>query len=226
MNTSRRGFVFTIDAFVALVLVAIVIGVIIYQLNIPSAFFPQQVQTYDYARDVVGTLSTLTIADAAGQSSQAASYPESERGHTVLEQIAKEALTTGGGPRAELLAQELLADNSQSSPMIPRQFGAKILVYSPATPTDPWREVMVRDMPFTKIQSSASYVMLGYLGRSRNANTDPMDALYDYPPGEASTDKVCYNPEAEEQVPCIKPTVARYDPGEPLVTFVRVIIWV
>ena len=170
MSPDKRGFVFTIDAFVALVLVSLIILVIVYQLNIPSAFFPQQAQTYDYARDVVGTLSASTIGDLklTGGYPQADSYSPTEDEHTVLEQMAKEILNNNN-PGALALATQLLT--SGTSPLIPVQYGVKIGVKNAA---GSWQEITVRDRPFTRIQSSANYVIDGH-SRDSNHNSASSD---------------------------------------------------
>ena len=206
--SSKKGFVFTVDAFVALTLVVLVIAVVVYQLNIPSAFFPQQSQTYNYARDVVSPLSTLTIGElkANGQAPNAMSqYSTStlEDDHTVLEQIAKEAAVNS--VQAQLIAQELLAyDAVQLQPFIPKQFGAKISIDG--------TDIIIRDKPFTKIQSSASYVIVGY-AQSKNPGTSP----YDYPPENGLTpDKyVCSDGDPDTlSVPCdVFLDTTRYTPG-------------
>ncbi|MDO8339549.1 MAG: hypothetical protein Q7T16_02730 [Candidatus Burarchaeum sp.] len=210
--SSKKGFVFTVDAFVALTLVVLVIFVIVYQLNIPSAFFPQQSQTYNYARDVVSTLSTLTIKNLKDNNDKLgdplydmlldSGYAyvldingdpipylpiTTEDDHTVLEQIAKEARITDRKEVARLIAVNLLAsdaDNDSTTsgkPMIPEQFGVKISIEG-----YPDADVIVRDKPFTKIQSSASYVLMGY-----TASRDPRVPRYDYPSYVPENRKYC-----------------------------------
>jgi hypothetical protein len=185
MSPSKKGFVFTVDAFVALTLVILVIFVIVYQLNIPSAFFPQQTQTYNYARDVVSTLGTLTIRDLKDNSDFSSlmftlGYSDpvtTEDEHTILEQIAAETLQNPAN--AQTIAQALLASGSQ--PMIPAQFGAKITVDG--------QDIIIRGtdvVPFTRIQSTASYVLMGYTS-SRN----PGAPRYDYPAYEPENKKYC-----------------------------------
>ena len=219
MSPDKRGFVFTIDAFVALVLVSLIILVIVYQLNIPSAFFPQQAQTYDYARDVVGTLSASTIGDLklTGGYPQADSYSPTEDEHTVLEQMAKEILNNNN-PGALALATQLLT--SGTSPLIPVQYGVKIGVKNAA---GSWQEITVRDRPFTRIQSSANYVIAGYLV-SRNPNSA---SRYDYPPN-APLSTYCDGSDnvAMPCAPLASYGTGRYVGGSLLgPTMVRVSVW-
>ena len=217
--SSKKGFVFTVDAFVALTLVILVIFVIVYQLNIPSAFFPQQSQTYNYARDVISTLSTLTIRDLKDNSDFSSlmftlGYSDpvtTEDEHTVLEQIAKEAMN-GNTVQAELIAQELLT--SGDSPLLPGQFGAKITVDG--------QDIFIRDpytVPFTRIQSSASYVLVGYR-ESRN----PSQSRYDYP---LDNPDPLYCNGGEGARPCVDPLLgSRYDAGTLIdAAIVRVSVW-
>ncbi len=183
MNSKKQGFIFTVDAFVALILVSLIIFVIVYQLSIPSAFFSQQVQTYDYARDVVGTLSTLTIGDLkSGPDSNIwiPIYPEeSEDDHTVIEQIVKEHLNGDAGRRDQLIS--LLTTGT--SPLIPERYGASISVKV----GNNWQEIAVpgRDtVPFTRIQSSASYVLMGYA----TSFTPDEESNFDYPVNSPNAD--------------------------------------
>ncbi|MFA6036157.1 MAG: hypothetical protein WC759_04335, partial [Candidatus Micrarchaeia archaeon] len=156
----KRGFVFTTDAFVALTLISLVVLVIIYQLNIPSALFPQQMQTHDFATDIMVSFTTLKMSDV---DTPAPELPY-EQGNTVMEQIAKKALSSNVDDRAdaEIIAQALLTGGT--APMLPSQFGVSIFVRNPDG-TD-WEEVIVRGkdspyvpgeqqaIPYTRVQSS------------------------------------------------------------------------
>ncbi|VVC02948.1 Uncharacterised protein [Candidatus Burarchaeum australiense] len=244
MSSGKRGFVFTFDAFVSLVLAVSIVSIIIYQLNTPSSFFPQQAQTYDYARDVMGTLSTMTIKELKGTPyfgglTNGLGYSDpvtTEDDHMVLEQIVKE-FRAGNCNAANALARTLLATGDR--PLIPEQFGASITLIDPSSGaalscTDPgtgavMQHVTIRDtVPFTKMQSSASYVLLGYT-RSK----DPGHSEYDYPPYEDPTgpngfDKHCSsNFDPYSNVPCniYTPGYPAYQAGETAVTLVRVNVW-
>jgi len=216
----KKGFIFTTDAFVALTLISMVVIVIIYQLNIASALFPQQMQAHDFATDIMVTFSTLKMGEVT------TGYPTlpQDMENSVLEQISKEALrdTDEGDAAAALIAQQLLIMGDK--PMLPAQFGASIFVLN--RDTGNWEEVKVRAAPYTRVQSSASYVLLGYSpDDQRNIYGTYSTPPYDYPPGESSTD-YCSREQADTVVfPCEAQSV--YDAGalmEP--TFVRVVVWV
>jgi hypothetical protein len=222
----KKGFIFTTDAFVALTLISMVVIVIIYQLNIPSALFPQQMQTHDFATDIMVSFTTLKMSEVetAVQPVKVFSY---EEGNTVLEQIAKKALSgkTEDMTDARTIAQQLLI-GSGANPMLPSQFGMSIFVREPDGAA--WTEVKVREAPYTRVQSSASYVLLGY---SQSAPRDPGAPPYDYPPGEEDGTKYCSNGEPNPAPPVVLPCPPKpntvYQAGDLMhPTFVRVIVWV
>lgn len=214
----RKGFVFTTDAFVALTLIALVIVVIIYQLNIPSALFPQQMQTHDFATDIMIAFTGLRMDEI---STVVPVLPE-DRGNSVLAQIAKEALA-GNDVEAEQIAKDVLA--SGSKPLLPVQFGASIFVRNPVA--NAWEEVKVREAPYTRVQSAASYVLLGY---SPGAARNPGETPYDYPPEETDAEKepYCNNYDSDEVVlPCPAHPASVFDAGELMdPAYVRVVVWV
>ena len=228
MGSDKRGFVFTLDAFMALALIALVIVVITYQLNIPSTFFPQHVQTYNYASDIVGTLSTLTIGELRQTSNLVQDnpsdtdtfYPPIEDDHIILEQLAKDMLSEEEAiqDRAEALAKGLLADPSSSSPLLPEQFGMKVSVKDSA---GNWVELFVREKSFTKLQSTASFVLFGYLESRNPSSVSP----YDYPPLDPDP---AYCAGGGGTQPCTTPSGSDgyYEGGELLgPTTVRVGVW-
>lgn len=223
-NTRRRGFIFTTDAFIALALVSMVILVIIYQLNIPSALFAQQAQTYDYASDAVLTFGQITIGNlrATGDLPNPSGFPASEDQNTVLEQIAKDRISgdASDNARAELLASQLLASGTE--PLIPAQFGASIFVFdSGAGATGAWKEVQVREKQYTRVQSAASRVLLSFA--SSRDNTAPP---YNYPPDDAVGSPYCqFADDPTATLPCVQSFGPTDIPEALGPTFVRVVIW-
>ncbi|MEW6328563.1 MAG: hypothetical protein AB1468_00450 [Candidatus Micrarchaeota archaeon] len=133
----RRGFVFTVDAFVALLLALVLIPALMFFVHIPGVYYERFEQVQDVARDAMTSLSVMplsafenspnyTIANLtyAELKNGADKYAAVERNvsASVLEQIA--VSWSNGDTRFCGLSQEFLER------MIPRQYGFSLLVYN------------------------------------------------------------------------------------------------
>ena len=55
-----RGFIFSLDAFVAFVLTMLTIGLLIFTISTPKAFYPSLEQAHVLAHDTLFALATTT----------------------------------------------------------------------------------------------------------------------------------------------------------------------
>jgi len=105
----RRGFIFSLDAFVAFTLVMVAIAFLVFAIGTPKPFYPSLEQTQKLAYDTLTVLSTSS--DTPG-------------GQTYLEQILADQSNrvyyykTAGG-----------SDSTSVFPIIPKGYGYSLEVY-------------------------------------------------------------------------------------------------
>lgn len=145
-----RGFIFSLDAFVAFTLVMITISLLIFLIGTPQPFYPSFEQAHTLAYDTLSVLSTssdLSIGE-----------------RTYLEQIIWE----GPGQPTSRIMRKVAGGNGSYSPIIPRGYGFRLeklvfqsdgsaVVASPPlydSATDPESDRYGKT--FTKLQSSSS----------------------------------------------------------------------
>ena len=147
----NRGFIFSLDAFVAFTLITIVIGLLVFTISMPKPFYPSLKQAHQLAYDTLSVLATGT--DAQGNP-------------TYLEQILAD-----GGPslsKKDIMAQVVGGADAPYKPIIPIGYGYTLKTYDLAA--DTWTIVFDSTDPsnnicnatgrcgktYTKLRASAS----------------------------------------------------------------------
>ena len=146
-----RGFIFSLDAFVAFTLITIVIGLLVFMIGAPKPFYPSLRQAHQLAYDTLNVLATST--DAVGNP-------------TYLEQML-----AGQGPslsKTDIMVQVVGGANSTYRPIIPMGYGYTLRTYD--LTNDAWATIFDSTDPssnicnatgrcgrqYTKLRASAS----------------------------------------------------------------------
>ena len=216
---SRKGFVFTVDAFISLLLVLMTVFAFISILNIPPSFLPQFEQTHILARDGLKSMDNLLmeelwVGDAAiAFDSYTAVHimEERDRNNTVLEELARLTMLGSSGAAEYVLRTTL-------EPVIPPQYGYRFEVYD--KDYDRWISVSGRDKPLEKIQATYSRIMTFY-----SLYDDPRNTPFGYSSG-AFTGTCDGNP-PDVAVPCAARNFTGFVKGNLTgPTEVRLVVWI
>ncbi len=136
VSKNHHGFVFTVDAFVALMLSLVLITALMFFIQIPSVSYERFEQAQDVAKDAMTSLSVLplsafensanyTIANLTYGTLRDRTDPYAAIGRnlsaSILEQIA--ASWANGDASYCGMSQEFLER------MIPKQYGFSLLIY-------------------------------------------------------------------------------------------------
>ncbi|MEM3030177.1 MAG: hypothetical protein QXH27_00425 [Candidatus Micrarchaeia archaeon] len=159
MRAGKRGFVFTVDAFIALLLVLLTVFALIALLSFPRAFLGQYEQTHDLARDSLNALDALGMNEIWGspQSGVWDRLNPRDRNNSVLEELARLA-ATGDYASAEFILRSTL------DPVIPPQYNYRFEYFDVGA--NGWRAVSGRP-PYEgasvqRMQAVASRVITTY----------------------------------------------------------------
>jgi len=154
-----KGFVFTVDAFIALLLVLITVLALIALLNYPKSFLAQYEQTYDLAMDSLKALRELRMSEVWGTPPSPVwnRLDPRDRNNSVLEELVRRA-ATGDAASAEFILRTTL------DPVIPQQYNYRFEYFDPVN--DRWETVYGRPTfggaPVQKMQAVASRVVTAY----------------------------------------------------------------
>jgi len=199
-----RGFVFSLDAFVAFTLMMVVIGLLIFTIGAPKPFYSELEQTHQLAHDTLGVLATSS--DTPGSS-----YLGRILGGADAEQIL---FKVAGG-----------SNNTAYQPIIPKGYGYALERYN--FNTDSWVSIydagteLTSDRygkRFTKVQASSTVFTSFY--------TDPPK------PGESPfcylgcRGYVAYGNYQSpcNATPCDKP-ISNFIPGNNSIQLVRFVVY-
>jgi len=213
---ARKGFVFTVDAFVSLLLVLLTVFALITVLNIPQTFFPQFEQTHILARDGLKGMDNLEMGEIwqgeIGSILDTYNLPARDRNNSVLEELARLSALKYGGPAEYIL-------RSVMEPVIPTQYGYRFEFYD--NETDSWFVVGGRDKPLEKLQATASRIVTIY-----SIYDDPGTTPFEYDSGNfVGTCQPA--PGQFGAIPCEARNKTGFTPGK-LVgpTEVRLVVWI
>ena len=106
---NNRGFIFSLDAFVAFILIMLTISLLIFTIGTPNAFYPSLEQAHELAHDTLYTLATTTDNPASG---------------TYLEQVIGNS-----GATASVMKDVAGGWTNGKIGIIPRGFGYKLETY-------------------------------------------------------------------------------------------------
>ena len=113
---SKRAFIFSLDAFVAFILVMLTISLLIFTISTPKAFYPSLEQAHQLAHDTLYVLATTTDDPAYG---------------SYLEQILGDS-----GSTSEIMKNVAGGSKQGKNGIIPPSFGYKLETYD--FPTGEW----------------------------------------------------------------------------------------
>ncbi len=115
---ASRGFIFSLDSFIALSLILVSIYSLFVMVSVPKTFYNSHMQAYDIARDSLNSLGNLDYASAAD--------PDyGNKGFSYLERIG---INKYYGTSTNPLNSANIAKTALD-PIIPLQYGYKIEVY-------------------------------------------------------------------------------------------------
>ncbi|MEM4389069.1 MAG: hypothetical protein QXG98_00210 [Candidatus Micrarchaeia archaeon] len=153
----EKGFVFTVDAFIALLLVLLTVLALITLLSFPRLFFGQYEQTYDLARDSLNALAVLKMDEIWGTGGVWERLDPRDKNNTVLEELAR-LTAIGDSASAQFILRSVL------DPVIPPQYNYKFEYYDANSGV--WRSISGRPpyegAPVQRMQAVASRVMTTY----------------------------------------------------------------
>ncbi len=157
-GAAKRGFVFTLDAFIALLLVLLVIGALIAVVNVPKSALPQLEQAQNYARDSAAVLESTKMSSLpAGDLYRSFPYLSNRSSPSDLDNSALQQVTyllLNSPTLASGLADHLLGS------AIPQQFGYSIEVRDLNGTV--LGSAVVRDKSPIRLRAAASRVLLAY----------------------------------------------------------------
>ena len=144
-----RGFIFSLDAFVAFLLITITISFLIFTIGTPKPFYSSLEQAHQLAYDTLNVLATST--DQTGNP-------------TYLEQIMSD--NVGSAQIRDIMVHVVGGNDSQYRPIIPLGFGYTFRTYNYVNNT--WTTIFESNSSsncpytgrcgkqYTKLQTSAS----------------------------------------------------------------------
>lgn len=146
-----RGFVFSLDAFVAFTLIMIVVGLLVFTIGTPKPFYPSLQQAHQLAYDTLNVLATST--DAPGNP-------------TYLEQLLG---ASGTLSKRDIMVQVVGGVDPDYRPIIPQGYGYALKAYDLTNnPNHEWATIFESNSStdcqytgrcqkqYTKLQASAS----------------------------------------------------------------------
>ena len=119
----NRGFIFSLDAFVAFVLTMLTIGLLIFTISTPKAFYPSLEQAHILAHDTLFVLATTTDDPSCG---------------SYLEQALS---GTCGSKGTDIIMRTVAGGEPGLSGIIPSGFGYKLEKYNFGETGEPWETV-------------------------------------------------------------------------------------
>lgn len=205
-----RGFVFSLDAFVAFTLIAIVIGLLVFMIDVPQPFYTSLTQAHQLAYDTLNVLSTSSNGTAQD---------------TYLEQI----LGDSECQRAAIMEQIAGGVAGGYQPIIPVGYGYTLKEYD--LDTDTWNVLfdsndtnLCPGSHFTLSKICESTGRCGKVYTKLQASASTFVSIYSVPPqpGQSpycylscmgynytnvATDTPVYEPHGQcTTVPCDMPT--------------------
>lgn len=206
---ARLGFVFSLDAFVAFVLIAVAVTLIIFAAGTPKAYYSELTQAHQLAHDTLYAL---------------ANGRELSTGPTYLEQIF------AGGDTKAIMYKVAGGSPLYPSPIIPKGYGYRLEEYDFATSA--WGKLFDSADPadsdrygkqYSKLQASAStfvslYTLPPRPGKSPFCNLNCMG----YNGIDASGNELYLS--NCTVTPCDSPN-SMFDEGEHEVRLVRLVVY-
>lgn len=119
----NRGFIFSLDAFVAFVLTMLTIGLLIFTISTPKAFYPSLEQAHMLAHDTLFVLATTTDDPSCG---------------SYLEQALS---GTCGEKGTDIIMRTVAGGEPGSIGIIPSGFGYKLEKYNFGEEGEPWEPI-------------------------------------------------------------------------------------
>ncbi|MCX6771650.1 MAG: hypothetical protein NTX79_06355 [Candidatus Micrarchaeota archaeon] len=152
-----RGFVFSLDAFVAFVLIMITINLLIFTIGTPKPYFSELESAHILAHDTLQVLATSGEAQSGGAPAQ-----------TYLERILRD-----DGSTPEIM-RKVAGGNDSYRPIIPKGYGYRLeyLNLNNSGVSEDWVPLYDagKDMEsdrygrnYTKLQASATTFLSAYL---------------------------------------------------------------
>lgn len=118
-----RGFIFSLDAFVAFVLTMLTIGLLIFTISTPKAFYPSLEQAHMLAHDTLFALATTTDDASCG---------------SYLEQALS---GTCGAKGTDIIMRTVAGGEPGSVGIVPQGFGYKLEKYNFGASGEPWETI-------------------------------------------------------------------------------------